>query len=308
MPAWWIKAIAQKMLAQLPMRHRWQYLWQRHVSGALQLSESFWEDRLAHGVQHLQAYVDHSGRLPAKVLELGTGWYPIVPLSYALCGVQEIITVDATPHLRQDLLEALMDYVLEQAHSGRLAALLPMVDPQAIETLHRVRARGGSMASQLQELGITAWVRDARQLPFPDHSLDLVSSNNTFEHIAHPVLRDLLQEFWRVLSPTGVMSHYVDMVDHYTYFDPGIPAFHYLRFSESQWRWIENALQSQNRLRITQYRELYRELGIPLDREINEPYPEAALPSSLAPPFASMKKDELRIAYSYLITLGRKEK
>jgi SAM-dependent methyltransferase len=64
---------------------------------------------------------------------------------------------------------------------------------------------------------------DGEQIPFPDHSFDVVFSSNTLEHIPHVVT--FMDEVGRVLKPGGVAIHVMPsgvwrfwtMVTHYAY-------------------------------------------------------------------------------------------
>ncbi len=63
------------------------------------------------------------------------------------------------------------------------------------------------------------------------------------------------------------MSHFVDMSDHFAHIDPSISVYHFLRFTERQWRWIDNGIQPQNRMRADDYLQLYADLDIPVMEE-----------------------------------------
>ncbi len=65
----------------------------------------------------------------------------------------------------------------------------------------------------------------------------------------------------------GVTSHFIDMTDHFAHFDKTISIYNFLRFSELQWKWIDNSVQPQNRLRIYDYKLLYSKLNIPVTVE-----------------------------------------
>ena len=64
------------------------------------------------------------------------------------------------------------------------------------------------------------------------------------------------------------MSHFIDMSDHFAHFDQSITIYNYLQYSKRQWERMDNLIQPQNRLRISDYRSLYAELGIPITEEL----------------------------------------
>lgn len=300
---WIWKALAQKGLGLLPFSHRIHPFLQRHIFRTLRINDFFLEDRLTHVSRHLQAWQSfHDSPVPPDSFELGAGWYPIVPTGMYLCGVPQQVSTDLHPLLTIKAIQELDHWLLRWQQSGKLQGLLPQWQEDRWQTYRQLMARPGfTLAEWQQQLNIRYLTGDARQLPLPGHSVSLVHSNNTFEHIPASTLLDLLQEMKRLCKPSGVMSHYIDMADHYSYGDPKLSPFHFLRFTEKQWHWIENRLQSQNRLRINQYRTLYEQVGIPIWKTIDE---TGSLPAdlSLAPPFEGMPTEEVAVLYSQFIS------
>ncbi len=303
MQKWMLKAVVQKALSLLPAKHRLNYLFQRYVTKGVRLSEAYFQDRLIHLQQHLEAYGKYKG-IPegATALELGTGWYPVIPVGLFLAGADRIVTVDISPLMdREKVLTTLRQY--QQARQRRLPGL--PADEGRWAVLDQVLDDPGSYTREalLRTLRLQYLVADARALPLPDHSVDLITSNNTFEHIYPEVLPAILREFGRVAKADAVMSHFVDMSDHFAHLDPAISIYHFLRFSERAWSWIDNDIQPQNRWRITHYRELYQRLGIPLTEELNRPGDLAALRRvPLDPAFAALPERDLAVSHSYLLT------
>jgi hypothetical protein len=65
------------------------------------------------------------------------------------------------------------------------------------------------------------------------------------------------------------MQHYIDLADHYAGFDARITAYNFLRFSDRTWRWYNNKLHYQNRLRVNDYRALHEAAGWHVTAEKN---------------------------------------
>jgi hypothetical protein len=300
---WRLKAGAQKLLSWLPGSRKLYYALQRRLTGSLQINDFFLTDRLQHVERHLEAWRSHrSTPVPHNSLELGTGWYPVVPLGLFLSGVNELYTLDLHPLLTLDSIHKLNHWLLEWHQSGRLQTLLPALQAERWQQLQKVlKAKPPSLHTALEALSIHYLTLDARKIPLSDASVQLIHSNNTFEHIPKASLQEILTEMKRIAHPGGLMSHYVDMADHYSYTDPDISPNHFLRYTEKQWRWIENPFQSQNRLRLPHYREMYERLEIPLQETVNE---KGMLPQGdkLAPLFAALPREELAVLYTQLIT------
>jgi ubiquinone/menaquinone biosynthesis C-methylase UbiE len=112
------------------------------------------------------------------------------------------------------------------------------------------------------KLSIHSEIMDATKLKFEDNFFQLVHSNNTFEHIYPSVLASILVELNRVKSSRGLMSHFVDMTDHYSHMDSTISNFNFLKFSDKLWSWIDNSIQPMNRWRVNDYKTLYQKNNI----------------------------------------------
>src|SRR4051812_34577729 len=103
MPHWLIKSALHRAISLLPASHWWNDLFQTHVTRSMGLGAGRFELRLEHCRQHLENFFSQSPerqRGSFSVLELGTGWYPIVPVGLFLCGAADIWTFDIAPLLR----------------------------------------------------------------------------------------------------------------------------------------------------------------------------------------------------------------
>src|SRR5207244_6843996 len=66
----------------------------------------------------------------------------------------------------------------------------------------------------------------------------------------------------RVLRRDGLAIHCAHCGDHYAYFDRSITSINYLSYSERNWRFWNNRLLYQNRLRPQDFRELAESAGL----------------------------------------------
>lgn len=270
---WVLKAIVQKTISYLPFSQRINYLFQRYVTKGVQLSDAYFEDRLSHAQSHIAAYERHSNAVGLNnTLEIGTGWYPVVPIALYLYGAETIRTVDVTLLTAARHVRTTLQKFLEYADQGKLGQYVPY-RPDRLDRLRVLagQADGLDFESLTRALHIQYMVQDARRLELPDGSIDLIHSNNTFEHIYPQILVEILREFSRVVRRGGVMSHFIDLSDHFAHFDTSITIYHFLRFSPGAWAWIDNSVQPMNRLRMPDYRRMYREIGIPVQEEILRP-------------------------------------
>ena len=305
MAKWIFKATTQKALSLLPQGHRVNGIFQRYVSKS-RLDDAKMDLALVHCADHMRHVSAHRARDGGlSTLELGTGWYAIVPVGFFLCGVDNVATVDLTRLLRAEGMRVTIRKFEEYYKDGRLAKVLPDLQPERVEKLIALAGKSGDMSldEMLHALRVRYFVADARRLDLPGGSVDLIHSNNVFEHIYPDVLQEILKEFKRVAKRGGLMSHFIDMTDHFSHSDASIDEYHFLRYSDAEWKIIDNTIAPQSRLRLADYRELYERLEIPISEEKRipgEPVNENGL--VLAPRFRMMAKCEMLVRHAYLIS------
>lgn len=264
MKKWYIKAIIQKVISLLPLKHKINFLFQRFITKGVTLTDDYFIDRLNHVKNHIHAYNQLTGKnIPSTTLELGTGWYPIVPLSLFIMGSEEIYSIDILSLVDKRRLLKSIERFLEYHFNGQLQKYHD-VDLSRIEILKDILKSKSTLKKEeiLNKLRVKLLVQDARFLEFGDCRFDLIHSNNTFEHIQPLVLTLIIKEFKRVLKNGGIMSHFIDMSDHFAHFDRSINIYNFLQFSERIWNIIDNCIQPQNRLRIYEYEEIFQQLRI----------------------------------------------
>ncbi len=291
---WRIKGVIQKALCAVPGGVRINDLLQRTVGGLRHFDVS-----VAGKVDDWVIHMDHMRTINMpiagkRVFEIGTGWFPTLPLCYALAGAGSCVTVDLNPHLSSRLsfrlLRALgehLDVIAGAAGCGRVEV--------ENRYLHYTRAR--DLPDLLARAGIEYFApADATQSGLPADSIDVVLSNSVLEHVPAAVLTAMMRESFRILRPGGIISHSVNCGDHYAYFDDRIDFMNYLRFSEAEWAFWNNDIQYQNRLRPHHFVNATNEAGFDIQVCIHQARPELleALPKmKVAPEFSHLPPEEL---------------
>lgn len=172
----------------------------------------------------------------ATVLEIGSGWQPLIPLLFKQAGAARVIMMDA---------HRLMDEVY-------------------FERARTTLARSGHPTS-------ATWQEFDYRAPcdwqtIPDRSVDIVWSRAVLEHIAPPRLEALLRTIRRVLKSDGVMAHLIDNSDHWEHKDKSISRVNFLKFGDSLWSIVNfHPLMYQNRLRHSDYVRLTQSAGFEID-------------------------------------------
>jgi len=264
MPHWLLKASTQKVISWLPRSDSLNYAFQKHVTKLARQRPEWFDHKIDQAARHLRNWdeAEHQGR-PHRAMELGTGRHPVVPLALALAGVDEVLSVDRGTLVRAANVCAVVRMFIEAADDGRLAERLKVQRPDRLEIMRSLAADPEIAAARLADIGVAFLVGDARGTDLPPASINLFTSNNTFEHIPPDVL-DILVEMRRLAAPGAVLSHFVDLSDHYSHFDGSLSPYNLLRYSDSQWRLLNNRLVFQNRLRVPGYRRLFSAAGLDL--------------------------------------------
>ena len=305
---WILKALVQKSISFLPGSQYLNAFFQKHITRGMRLTESHFSTKLIPGIDHLIHFSKWSknGLSNKHFFELGTGWYPIIPICCFLAGARKISTLDIRSWLDREGLMITLDRFIE--HQSIIESRfeeggIPAIPIRKWEILKEIRESDESLEKSLKMLGIEPHIGDARQLPFDNASIDFISSNNTFEHIYPHILEGILKEFKRVIRPGGVMTHFIDMTDHFAHLDASINEYQFLRFSKRQWKFIDNRIQPQNRLRLPHYESMYEKLQIPIDEKVLWPYDLSKLEGSqIHRDFADIPKDQLAVIHCYLIS------
>jgi SAM-dependent methyltransferase len=254
---WIAKAAVQKALSWCPGGERVNYLLQHRLTRQYPRSDDQFVHWTKLASQHLDAFLKLGPRTPLPEVafyEFGTGWDLIIPLTYHGLGVTRQTVVDIDAHLRFDLVnDALRRFTTLEAEIERnTGRSLRRFSAHPIRTIEELRTR----------LGIAYLApSDARDTGLPAASFDFISSTATLEHIPEVDVSRILTECRRILRPGGLISCRVDMVDHFSYFDPGISAYNFLKFSDPVWRLVNSPLNFTNRLRHSDYLRIIRAAG-----------------------------------------------
>jgi len=238
----------------------------------------------------------------AQVVEVGSGWRPIIPLLFVLAGAARVVMVDT-----QRLMDAatfagtvenlkrharlLADRLGEDERTVREFLTSPPVD--LAESLRRFRMEYHAPCDLIAS-------------GLPEGQFDIVASRAVLEHVPPEVLRPLLGRMFRLLRPGGVTCHAVDNSDHWSHGDRRLSRVNFLRFSDRSFGFLNwfNPLDYQNRLRHPEYAELLRHAGFVVVLERSTPEPQALEDLKSLPVAAGFRRfapDDLARLDSYFV-------
>lgn len=249
-----------------------------------------WNDVLAleHGLAQVRLLRQAGAPLTGTVLELGSGWMPIIPLVFHAAGARSLILTDVA---------RLLDAGTVRSAKGVIAAGAERVAEALGIDAARIPAAMATFAFDYRVPFLPAEI--------PEASVDVVVSRTVFEHIKPAALHGLLAQFHRMLKPGGMMCHIIDNSDHWQHCDSSIGRLNFLRYGDVAWRLMSfDPINYQNRLRHGDYAALLANAGFEVVAAEGEPDPGArreVLAMRLAPRFGKRSPDELAILTSYFV-------
>ena len=197
-----------------------------------------------------------------RVMEVGSGRRLDMPIAFYLLGAGSTATFDLHQYLRPEYALAAVRVMLER-HNDLLRIFGPLVDSAQLANRLGTLAAVQTIEQLLATTGIEYHApADATHTGFPAGSIDLQFSYTVFEHIPREVLLGILTECTRLLKPGGYACHHIDLSDHFAHDDPSITFLNFLQFSDEEWsKYNDNQFAYQNRLRVTDFEQLYKEAG-----------------------------------------------
>lgn len=265
---WIYKAIAQKAFSYLPYSEQINAFFQRNITKSIPVPEKeIISGRGRRAMEHLSLICQHTSLeiSTARFFEFGAGADLPQPLIFYMAGVNSQLLTDIEPHIRFSLVN---DMINKLNNCGE----------QLFNKINsHYRSPGAPSISSLQDLqqhfGIDYKAPlDARKTGLADGSVDCCTNTFTLEHIPAADIKLIFKELYRILKPGGIVSCFVDMNDHYAYFDKSINVYNFLSFSSGLWRLINSSVHYQNRLRHPDYLAIYKDCGFEIiHEELNLP-------------------------------------
>lgn len=259
---WRIKGLAQKVLGVMPAGDKLHYRMQRGFGGLRDFSRE-----LAVKVEDWQIMIGHLRSAGvamdrARFFEIGTGWYPTFPFALYLAGARRVTTYDLTRHLQMGLVH---QAIAELSGFLDVIAATSGADPMAVRDRHQRLQAAIRVDQDLAAItdGVIHYAApaDATRTALADGEVDVVFSNSVLEHVPPDAITAMYRESLRILAPGGIMFHSVNCGDHYAYVDSKVHQLNYLRYSDRQWKFWDNAFLYQNRMRAHEFVERAAAVG-----------------------------------------------
>lgn len=211
----------------------------------------------------------HAG---STLLEIGTGWIHWYSVYLRLHHDVEITMFDMRDNRQFTALKAAFSSL----------STLPGEVPKHQEMIESVDTVVCSKDFEelYDRLGLRYVVEPRGSLDqFPDHSFDCVFSFYVLEHVPRDGTVELAHDIYRVLKPGGLSIHQIGIDDHLAHYDSKASPKQYLRYSGTAWRrYFENELQYFNRLQMSDWLDVFDQVGFSFVQRMIESVDVSSLP------------------------------
>lgn len=216
----------------------------------------------------------------AAVLEIGSGWFPTIPLLLARDGARRVFLTDLARNMDERTFGVALDFVA------------------------RHRAWPGVAGRRFEDFPFT-YLAPFAPAQVRDRSLEFIASRTVLEHVPRRDLVALLRSLAAKLTGAGLMVHLVDHSDHLAHADPRLSMVNFLTWSARTHRFVTwLARGGENRLRHHEYPEVFRAAGLDVvasHAHVHEPTRRRLPTLRLAPPYDRMDPDALAIIRSIYV-------
>lgn len=250
-------------------------------------------------LQRILAEIDKQGTNlnGITVLEIGSGWFPVIPMILRLKGVEKVYLTDIEPYMDPVSFEGGRQFVL--ANLVQISKRIGL-DPAAARAM--IEGFNDLAAANL------VYLCPFRAETIANASIDLVVSRTVLEHIPPDVLPAVLGGLVPKLRPGGYMVHVVDESDHLEHRDKSISRLNFLTLPGWRWAIINWCWDYQNRLRHHEYLPLFERAGLRVVEETAQ-IDTATLPVAgrlrFAPPYNAMTPEQLAVLSSTFVLAPR---
>lgn len=307
MSKWILKAITQKAISIMPFSYRINYFFQKNITKAVVLNDSFLKDIIRHFNQAFKEFqsLEKSKSNNGKWLEIGTGWHPIFPLCAFLCGANEFVTVDIRNHVRKENMLDLFKQFKALESKGELRDLLPHLIEERWNTFNSIDPTKSSPEILLGLLNIKTRHGNLSDLNLQNDYFDYCISVNVLQHIPENSIEGLLRQAKILTKNKGLHYYSFGCYDHFCHVDQGISKFNYLQYSKKKWEIIDNSIQPQNRLRVNQFIVKFEKIGFNIARNLSSTpnYKELDKLTKIHSDFKAIHKESLAIDYGTFILI-----
>lgn len=178
-----------------------------------------------------------------NILEIGSGWLPIVPYLLKYCGrCREVLTYDIRKHYNSKSIAEL--------NRAFFRKFMNQSVPEIVDKRY-------NLPDGIKYYPLT----DIVDNPPPENSVDVIISIFVLEHLSPEDLLNIHRGVRRYLKKDGIIFHFASSSDHRAYTDHSLSLYDFLQYSQKEWDKIQTRFNYHNRLRRPQYERIFKEAG-----------------------------------------------
>lgn len=264
---------------------------------------------LEQGIRQAQM-IEESGLtvLDRNLIEIGTGWKPLIPLVMYLKGCREILMVDSQRLLDKNIVLGVVRSLLP--HKVMLARACGTDEAAIVEKLTIDESLTLDEIFRKFHMTYLAPV-DFTRMDLADGSTDVIITRAVLEHVPPEVIRGIFRRSHSLLSRNGRMCHIIDNSDHWEHRDKRLSRLNYLKFSDGFFKWLNrfNPLDYQNRLRHFEYIDMLNDSAFEIiyeEKTLDRKALEDLNSIRICKRYRNVSHEELAIVTSYIVA-GKKQ-
>lgn len=270
---WWVKIILKIIFSRLPIKHQTWKKFGLFEHGNMNNSEYSYRV-FKHHFSKVEKYLPDNYTL----CELGSGDSISTALIAPCFGSSRTYLIDNGDFAMRDIsgYKKLDDFLTKKGLNGlKFDTLFGFSD----------------LLENNNSCYLTNGIDDLKKLE--TNSIDFVFSQATLEHISFYDFIETQEQIHRILKPSGIASHNIDLRDHLDV------SLNNLRFSERIW---ESDLMAKsgfytNRIRYSEMIAIFKKTGFKVDATIIETWDELPIPrSKLSDDFKGLSDEDLCVA------------
>jgi len=297
---WQLKCLVDTAKAMLPFEQRLRKAKYRVFRYEEKLGRESWT--IKQGLQQIDWIRSVKSLESATVLEVGSGWQPIIPILFSLAGAGRVLLTDTTRLCIPATVDAALRSI--RAHKSLIIDSLGISGAVFDQGVAQNSSQDIDRAFGRLRLKYLAPC-DCQKLDLPTASVDVLVSRAVLEHIPPVVLENIFGESFRILKPGGLVCHFIDDSDHWEFEDKSISRVNFLRYSDSVFRWTcLNKQNYQNRLRHPEYLQMMFKAGFSIlreERKVDAKALAALHDLPIGQRFQSFSKEDLATIDSYVL-------
>lgn len=176
---------------------------------------------------------------------------PTIPIILWLAGAKTILLTDIEPLMDAKTIRAAKDFISLN-----------------LDNVCKSLSLSADYFSNRLESFSWRYIINAQPDDFTNNSIDFIYSRAVLEQIRPKHIEQLLLSYKDKLKHLGIFVHFIDNSDHFEHRDKQISRINFLQYSVAQWRLTAlNQQNYQNRLRHSQYRDLFVSTGFSIINE-----------------------------------------